>query len=186
MPPIDLRNGGRKTCVSSITLWLPCPALPRPSGFPPRRKLSWASLAPVRPGDVHLGTSKKFWNSTVGFGSQFYIPWQWKPRPKKKKFASSFHCHCGLDWWFFISCVMLGSAWRLCSIRKCSIGHWTSKDPYHEWGPHIMWCHCPHPLGEGVPQLGLIRWIHLLQRVCGAQRGATRPEAGFYQNVWWF
>ena len=85
MPPIDLRNGGRKTCVSSITLWLPCPALPRPSGFPPRRKLSWASLAPVRPGDVHLGTSKKFWNSTVGFGSQFYIPWQWKPRPKKKK-----------------------------------------------------------------------------------------------------
>ena len=58
MPPIDLRNGGRKTCVSSITLWLPCPALPRPSGFPPRRKLSWASLAPVRPGDVHLGTKK--------------------------------------------------------------------------------------------------------------------------------
>ena len=104
----------------------------------------------------------------------------------KKKFASSFHCHCGLDWWFFISCVMLGSAWRLCSIRKCSTGHWTSKDPYHEWGLHIMWCHCPHPLGEGVPQLGLIRWIHLLQRVCGAQRGATRPEAGFYQNVWWF
>ena len=84
MPPIDLRNGGRKTCVSSITLWLPCPALPRPSGFPPGRKLSWASLAPVRPGDVHLGTSKKNWNSTVGFGSQFYIPWQWKPRPEKK------------------------------------------------------------------------------------------------------